>query len=152
LLEQLEKICPAVTSQSMDFGDFPLRGSELVMDGIALGYGPRRARLDELLVRAAVDAGAELREGFVVEDFLSDSGRVSGVRGREYDAARSVIERARVTVGADGRHSRLARYVRAPAYECHGPLTFWYFSYWSDVPPDGLEIHIRNGCALLCFS
>src|SRR5690348_12866752 len=59
--------CPAVTVLTHDFGDFPLVGRGLVADGVALGYGPRRAVLDKVLVDAAVEAGAEVREGFVVE-------------------------------------------------------------------------------------
>src|SRR3954467_8343409 len=32
--------CPAVTSSVIDLGDFPLVGTDLEMDGVALGYGP----------------------------------------------------------------------------------------------------------------
>jgi 2-polyprenyl-6-methoxyphenol hydroxylase-like FAD-dependent oxidoreductase len=49
--------CPPVTAQIMDLGDFPLVGTNLVQDGVALGYGPRRRVLDSILVEAAIDAG-----------------------------------------------------------------------------------------------
>jgi len=42
-------------------------------------YAPRRKILDPFLARAAVDAGAELREGVSVRDLLVDDGRVTGV-------------------------------------------------------------------------
>jgi 2-polyprenyl-6-methoxyphenol hydroxylase-like FAD-dependent oxidoreductase len=48
--------CPPVTSCVMDLGDFPLIGTGISMDGVALGYGPRRSVLDTLLVDAAVEA------------------------------------------------------------------------------------------------
>ena len=73
--------CPPVTSWTLDQGDFPLTGEDLAIDGVALGYGPRRSALDTVLVEAAVAAGAELREGFVVDDVVVDGETVRGVRG-----------------------------------------------------------------------
>jgi 2-polyprenyl-6-methoxyphenol hydroxylase-like FAD-dependent oxidoreductase len=58
--------CPPVLAMTTDYGDFPLIGNGLMIDGIALGYAPRRSVLDTILVEAAVEAGAHLREGFVV--------------------------------------------------------------------------------------
>jgi flavin-dependent dehydrogenase len=42
------------------------------------GYAPRRIVLDKILVDAAVDAGAELREGFPAETLVWDGDRVVG--------------------------------------------------------------------------
>ena len=129
---------PPITSFTLDFGDFPLTGIDLVVDGVPLGVGPRRAQLDKVLVEAAVDAGAELREGFPVQEFLSQDGRIVGVRGP------AGTERARVVVGADGRNSSLAKTVDARVHEEVSTLTCWYFSYWSGVPGSGLELSVRN--------
>src|SRR5215470_5315765 len=60
--------CPPVLSTTQDYGDFPLTGTNLSVDGMALGYAPRRAVLDQILVEAAIEAGAELWEGFAVEE------------------------------------------------------------------------------------
>ncbi len=49
-----------------------ISGSPQPIDGIAHGYCPRRTVLDQLLVDAAVEAGAELREGFTVDEILAD--------------------------------------------------------------------------------
>ena len=73
---------PPITSITMDLGDYPLTGRGLVVDGVPVGIAPRRAVLDKLLVDAAVEAGAEFRERFAVEDLTFDDGRVSGIRGR----------------------------------------------------------------------
>ncbi len=151
LLVRVAASCPPITTQTMDYGDFPLTGHDLIVNGIALGYAPRRALLDDILVAGAVQAGAELREAWVVEDFVSDGGRVMGVRGRHRDSSRSVAEHARMVVGADGRNSRLAAYVRAATYEYHAPITFWYFSYWQDVPGAGLEMNLRDGHIIFAF-
>jgi len=42
----------------------------------------RRTSFDKILVDAAVDAGAELREEFVVRELLTDGERVVGVEGQ----------------------------------------------------------------------
>jgi flavin-dependent dehydrogenase len=102
---------------TMDLGDFPLTGRDLICDGVALGYGPRRSTLDKILVDAAVEAGAELREGFSVQDFATNDGRVTGIRGQDRWAASPVTEYATIIIGAGGRNSRLARFVQAPMYE-----------------------------------
>ena len=115
--------CPPVTTLTSYLGDFRLVARDLEIDGVALGYGPRRSALDKILVDAAVEAGAELRERFVVEEFVTDADGVAGVRGRTRQGGSPVTERARVMVGADGRNSRLARAVRAPADGVTPPLT-----------------------------
>ena len=143
--------CPPVTSISSDYGDVTLRGSGLVREGVAAGYGPRRSVLDKLLVDAAVEAGVELREGFAVEEFSSEDGRVTGIRGRARETGAMVSERARVTIGADGRNSRLAKTVGATATEVVAPLTAWYFSYWSGVESRGLEVVSLSDKVLFSF-
>lgn len=143
--------CPAVRSTTLDLGDFPLVGRELTVDGVAVAYGPRRSALDKVLVDAAVEAGATLRQGFIVEELATDGDRVTGVRGREKGRGALVTERAAVTVGADGRNSRLVRAVDAPAYEATPPVTCWYFSYWSGVADNGLEIIVRRDRVVFAF-
>ena len=134
--------CPPVTTMTSNLGDFPLVARDLVLDGVAWGYGPRRGVLDKLLVDAAVRSGAELQEGFTAEDVLAESDRVVGIRGRIDGRPSPTVVRARLTIGADGRRSRVAGAVHAPAYEAVPALTCWYFSYWSGVPADSLEMHV----------
>ena len=66
----------------------PLAGRDLVLDGVAAGYGPRRAALDQILIDGAVAAGVELRQGFVVEEYVGEGDRIVGIRGRDRAAAR----------------------------------------------------------------
>ena len=142
--------CPAVTSTVLDLGDFPLAATGLVIDGVALGYGPRRTVLDRVLVTAAVEAGAELRAGFTVDGFIVDGDRITGIRGRTNGGGR-IAESALVVVGADGRRSRLARFVAAPEYESTPTAACWYFSYWSGAPTLGVEIYLRRDAAVFVF-
>src|SRR5919197_1835173 len=95
-----------------DQGAVTLDGHYPEFDGVEALYSPRRTVLDKLLVDAAREAGAEVREGFVVEELLADGGRVAGVRGREKGGV-DAVERARLVVGADGKHSLVARTVGA---------------------------------------
>ena len=117
LLQHIEASgCPGVDSVTTHIGDFMLESTGVSLDGMGMGYGPRRKVLDQILIDAAVSAGAELREGCTVEGFVLEDDRIAGIRAR--DASGNVFtERATVTVGADGRNSRLARFVKAPTYE-----------------------------------
>ena len=142
--------CPAVTSSVMDLGDFPLVGTDLEADGVALGYGPRRSVLDQVLVEAAVEAGAELRMAVSVEGFTTDGDRITGIRCRTSGGVQSV-ESATLIVGADGRRSRLAHFVGAPEYESYPTAACWYFSYWSGAAAHGVEIYIRRDKAIFVF-
>ena len=98
--------------------------------------------LDALLVEAAVAAGAELREAFTVEEILVEDGRVTGIRGHEKGGA-TVTERAAVVVGADGKHSLVAKTVEPELYNEAPPLTPSYYTYWSGLPTDTFENYIR---------
>ena len=68
---------------------------------------PRRI-LDARLVRAARDAGADVRERTRVEALLYDGGAVAGALVRGPDGRHTPI-RARLTIGADGLGSLVAR-------------------------------------------
>ena len=135
--------CPPIVSAVMDFGDYPLAANDLVLNDVPLGVGPRHSVLDQVLIGAAVEAGVELRSRLLVEDVVTEGDRVTGIRGRMLDGGTPVIERASVTIGADGRHSRIAVAVRAESYNYVPTGACWYFSYWSDVAIGGLEFYAR---------
>ncbi len=73
--------CPPVDTYSFNFGMFTIAGSPRPSDGNAIGYAPRRTLIDKILVDAASAAGAEVREGFTVEDVIVEDGVVVGIRG-----------------------------------------------------------------------
>ncbi len=134
--------CPPVESYSFDFGPITLTGSPRSRDGISTGYAPRRTVLDKILVDAAAEAGAEVREGFTVDEVLVEDGTVVGIRGRG-DGGTSVVERAAVVIGADGRNSSIAKTVQ-PAHYNDKPMLQWsYYTYWSGLPVDGFEVVVR---------
>jgi 2-polyprenyl-6-methoxyphenol hydroxylase-like FAD-dependent oxidoreductase len=134
--------CPRVETYSFDFGPLTIAGSPQPIEGVAHGYCPRRTVLDKLLVDAAVEAGAELREGFTVDEILAADGTVTGIRGHAKGGA-EVSERASVVIGADGRHSLLAKTVRPEQYDDRPSRLAMYYAYWSDLPTTGFETTIR---------
>jgi len=137
--------CPPVHTYAYDFGPITLSGSPGTNES-PVAYLPRRIVLDKLLVDAAAEAGAEIREGFTVDEVLFDDGRVSGIRGRLPNGSR-VTERARIVVGADGWHSVVAEAVNPQRYLEKPPLLAAYYSYWSGLPMHGrFEIYMRDNC------
>jgi 2-polyprenyl-6-methoxyphenol hydroxylase-like FAD-dependent oxidoreductase len=143
LLDRLvETGCPPVERYSFDFGPVSVAGSPQPIDGEARAFGPRRTVLDKLLVDAAAEAGAEVREGFTVEEIVTDDGRVTGIRGRS-KGGDSVVEKAKVVVGADGKHSLLVKAVEPEAYNERPSQLAMYYAYWSDLPVGGFETTIR---------
>lgn len=143
LLEKLAATnCPPITSDYFDYGAFTLSGSPPPCDGVTQAFAPRRKALDPILVEAAVAAGAELREGFSVQELVWDNGCVAGVRGRDKNGS-TITELARITVGADGMNSVVAKAVQAPEYENRPALEGAYFSYWSGVPMKGWHLWLR---------
>ena len=73
--------CPPIHTYALDFGPFTISGSPGT-DEAPVAYCARRTVLDKLLVDAAVEAGAEVRESFTVEEVLVEDGRVVGIKGR----------------------------------------------------------------------
>jgi flavin-dependent dehydrogenase len=134
--------CPPIDTYSFDFGPFTIAGTPRARDGISSAYAPRRTVLDKILVDAAADAGAEIREEFTVEDVVVEDGAVVGIRGHG-EGGHTVLERARVVIGADGRNSHVAKTVQPPQYN-EKPMLLWaYYTYFSGLPVDGFETVVR---------
>lgn len=135
--------CPPVHTYSFDFGPITISGAPGTDDS-PVAYCPRRIILDKLLVDAAAEAGAEVREAFNVEEIIVEDGRVVGIRGHAKDG-QSVVERARVVIGADGLRSVVAATVQPEQYNEKPPLLCGYYSYWSGLPTHGhFETYIRD--------
>jgi 2-polyprenyl-6-methoxyphenol hydroxylase-like FAD-dependent oxidoreductase len=144
LLERLKASgCPPIHTYTFDFGAFVIEGTPGTQAS-PVAYCPRRTILDKLLVDAAAEAGAEIREGFAVDEVLMEDGRVVGVCGHSRDGKR-FSERAAVVVGADGRTSKVADAVRPEQYDERPPLLAAYYAYWSGLPMEGrFESFVRE--------
>lgn len=134
--------CPAITSYLFDFG--PIRITGAPGPDALPAYCPRRTVLDKLLVDAAVEAGVELREGFVVDELVVKDGVVTGIRGHLQDGG-PVTETAHVVVGADGHNSVVAKAMHPERYHEHPQLVAAYYAYWSNLPMHGrFETYARD--------
>jgi flavin-dependent dehydrogenase len=93
----------------------------------------RRLLLDPLLAAAAEEAGAEVRTAAAVTALLEDRGRVSGVRVKSERGEAEL--RARLVVGADGRHSTVAKLCGARRYNAtpNHRLLYWAFFEGADM-------------------
>lgn len=151
LLSRLEdRGCAPIPSITFDVGPVRLSGTGPSVDGVTNTYCPRRTVLDALLVDAAVEAGAELISGLVVDDMVWAEGRVVGVRGHERNGSPRSLS-ARTVVGADGLHSTVGRRVGSQPYRHHHALTGVAYSYWSGLSDVGATFHARQDRLILTW-
>ncbi len=132
-------------------------GGGLVMDGRFPAYGgvdalysPRRTLLDSVLVEAAREAGAEVRENFRVTQLTASGNRITGITGSARGRP-AVTETADLVIGADGKRSLVAGAVGARRYRERPVRSFASYSYWAGVPVSGGEIYQRPGRAVAVF-
>ena len=100
--------CPPIDRYVVDFGPVVIDGTPRPCDGISTAYAPRRTVLDMLLVGAAREAGADVREGFTVDG-----------NGRLRTDVRQRVQ-ARAETGSE--HERRGGKVRRPR-RAHAPLS-----------------------------
>jgi 2-polyprenyl-6-methoxyphenol hydroxylase-like FAD-dependent oxidoreductase len=143
--------CPPIRRLTVDVGPFALSGSAPPLDGVDVGYSPRRRVLDSILLDAAASAGAEIRQGVSVEGVVRDEERVVGISART-PAGSTIVERAGIVIGADGLHSLVARAVEAPITRAVPSLTCAYYSNWSGVQIDGAEFFPRPERMIIAFA
>jgi flavin-dependent dehydrogenase len=93
-------------------------------------YCPRRQRLDGLLQDAATSAGVELLDQTRVTSLVRDGDRVVGVRATGAEGRERAF-RAKLVVGADGRHSTVARLVEAEEYLAYDAPRAMFWGYWN---------------------
>ncbi len=138
--------CPPVEQVSFHTDDIVLSGILPPLDGVGTIVCPRRTLLDKILVDAATDAGAELREDFLVERLSFEGDQVNGVIGRsKSDLAggeKNFEDHAQLIIGADGKHSLVAHEVKAQEYNVKPVLTCAYYSYWAGVDVNNLELFV----------
>lgn len=109
---------------------------------------PKRDHLDSILLqRASQFESIEIREKASVQDLIWEDERVSGVvieniKGEKERAYGSWV------VGADGKHSNIARWVGASEYETQEPMRPVLYGYYKGIEPltkPTTEIFLHEG-------
>lgn len=111
--------------------------------GVDALYAPRRTVLDPLLAAAAQEAGADVRYRATLVGLRERAGRIAGIDVRDHDGRVTAIE-ARLVIGADGRHSTLARLAAAPITQRVTHTTACAYGYYRDLPCEGYEWAYRT--------
>jgi flavin-dependent dehydrogenase len=145
LLPGIAAVTPLIRLTTFHYADETLAVPIKPRDGIDGLYAPRRTVLDGVLVEGARAAGAEVAFGATAVDLLRDRHeRVTGVVLERADGARSTVS-ARLVIGADGMHSRVASLAGADV-ECTGEhATSVVYGHWSRLEVEGYHWHYRPG-------
>jgi flavin-dependent dehydrogenase len=142
----LDQGTPAIRRIVLGFGEKEIGFDFREAFGVAALYAPRRYILDAELLAAAVEAGAEFRQGYRLLDLLFDEdGRVAGVQVNA-NGTPSVL-RARFVVGADGMRSRVAAAVKAPAYEMYPAVSSYTYGYFAGIASGSYDAYFVPGLA-----
>ena len=117
-------------------GELTIRGTYTPVDGIDYALCVRRTGLDAALVETARAAGADVRERARVTSLIVEAGRVAGVRWTAADGREREL-RAPLVVGADGRRSSVAEWVRTSRPHRARPSgRACFYAYWEDGQHD----------------
>jgi len=136
-LERVEALgAPRLPEALAGWAGYEIRGTYTPVEGIDYGLCVRRPGLDAALVTTAREAGAQVRERCRVVGLILRGRRVAGVRYRSPEGEEREIW-APLVVGADGRHSLVAREVgtERPQLESANGRGC-YFAYWRDTRPE----------------
>jgi 2-polyprenyl-6-methoxyphenol hydroxylase-like FAD-dependent oxidoreductase len=133
---------PPTRRVRFDTGKIELEGRFPPFDAADAMYGPRRTVLDKILVDAARASGAEVLEDVVVESLSGARDHVEGVRART-STGRLIVQSAPLVIGADGKHSLVARSAGAAAYYQKPVLSAAYYGYWEGLPLAHGEMYVR---------
>lgn len=131
VLDALLKVAPPMLRARLIFDEDVALFDDVVEVAGAPALSVRRPTLDETLLNAAAEAGADVRTQTAVTGLVMDRGRVAGVT----TAAGEL--RAPLVVGADGTRSAIAKMVGAEEYQQtpNGRVFIW--AYYEADPTNG---------------
>jgi 2-polyprenyl-6-methoxyphenol hydroxylase-like FAD-dependent oxidoreductase len=128
---------PATRNVRFHMGATLIEGRFPTVDDVDALYSPRRTVLDAILVDAAREAGAEIRENSIVEELIERDGRVAGVRIHTKSGGRQ-DETAPLVIGADGRNSFVVKATGAEPRRNRSARSVAFYTYWDGwAQPNG---------------
>src|SRR4051812_36192943 len=131
ILESLLEVSPPMLRGRIVADDVEVEVDDIPAICGAPMISARRFVLDEILARAAAEAGADVRTETTVTELVTEGDRVAGVRTPDGEL------RAPLVVGADGVRSAVARMAGAEEYHPtpNGRVFMW--AYYAADPTDG---------------
>ena len=145
VLPGIAAVTPTVRLTTFHYADEAIAVPIQPRDGVDGLYAPRRTVLDVALVDAARAARAEVAFGAAVIDLVRDGrGRVAGVVLEGEDGTRSAVT-ARLVIGADGLHSRVASLAGARVERAGRHAAAVVYGHWSGLEVEGYHWHYRPG-------
>lgn len=139
---------PPIRTTTFHYGDEVIPVPIKERDGVEALRAPRRMVLDEILVAAAIEAGAEVVHGLSVVDVVRDAdGRVRGAKIADHARDEITVE-ADLVIGADGVRSRIARLVGAEIEREASYTTASIYGYWKALGLDGYHWYYDLGAAV----
>ncbi len=125
-------------------GDMHLVADLVPIQGIDYGLCPRRQILDTILFEAAARTdGVDALAGARATTLLREDDRVTGLEIT--DATDTIAIKAELVLGADGRHSFVARQVLAHEHDVIPPGKFWYYAYYRGATPPEPPAFVTSG-------
>lgn len=105
----------------------------------------RRKLLDPLIVNAAIEAGVEFRDNFLVDSIYVENNQAKGIIFTNSQAQQEVIKATFVVI-ANGRLSKLMHNVGSAITYNHPRQEFCFYNYFSGLDSRDLKIpvHIRG--------
>jgi flavin-dependent dehydrogenase len=149
LEEVLKTSAPLVKNFNLEIGNEPQRGFFGTGQG-AWTLAPRRIALDSVLVQAAARAGATVRDQSRVLEVKIDPEHRMRVIGRDR-SDRFFEESAAIVIGADGRHSTLARSVGASIERQVQSRLGGSYAYYSGLSSDAATWAFGEKCSAGMF-
>lgn len=129
---------PPIRETTFHYSDSHLTIPIKPASGVDALYAPRRTVLDPILVDAARAAGVDVRFGRRLVGLSHEGAAVAGVVVRDRELRHQLVT-ARLVIGADGRHSTLARLVSAPTSHQARHTSSFAYGYFGDLPTSGYE-------------
>ena len=147
LLDQVKALgTPAIETLNFQINDTRLSGTAPPCEGVTTDFTPRRFYLDKILVDAAIESGAEVRDQFTVKELIFDGDQVVGIKGASAGGD-VVTERAKIVVGADGVRSMVAKSVAAEHYIDAGTHACGHYAYYSGMRDSNSTANPHGCCA-----
>lgn len=128
VLDRIREVSPPMTSGFLAFDEHRVSVDAAAIVGTPM-FSVRRVTLDAILMEAAREAGATVRERTAVNGLAVSGGRVVGV-----ETTKGPL-RAQLVIGADGARSTIARLAEAEEYHRTSARRIFLWSYYDGVDP-----------------